>query len=1593
MGSDAHVGLTINESTGLIPRFMADLFAALGSNNNNSNDPNNNPSTPQYLVQASFLEVYGEDVHDLLVPSRPSLPLREDANGGVVCQGLTQRHVSTAAQALEVLQQGTWNRTTASTWMNVSSSRSHAVFTVHLTTSTNGGSSSTSSRFTFVDLAGSERMKKTGAEGERAREGIKINEGLLALGNVINALAFQKAHIPYRQSKLTRLLQDALGGNSQTVFLACVSPSDTNASETLSTLHYANRARDIQNAPTRNRDDDPRAAENQRLVKLNQLLERELVALKFFPGGVDQHGGREWQEKQTDIDQYLANLYAEAEREGTAQGAAAPPALFGPAAQVLLHSTAAASHTSMKVELVSFDDPSKGPEHDLNKSVLDPDLAHLNPDEDLAILDQLLELQQRDQEFDANQKKELAEVEGELAEQQQLLHKLRNSLHTYHELKAKYELVMVELQQLEKEKAHLAEQLVTASADPSKGCSKSIQKELERVEQSLARARNETRKHRELYRKAEQEAKKCGALERTVAELKSSRAKLQRQQRLAAAQHRETTEAKTREILSLKKKERTAVQQVSKLQQEIAVHKRNLGKRQEYCHKLAGKLKQTEGHLVKLLALRRRRTSVFASGSTSRESQHAAVTNAASVVAPQEVASFQYLVDQFVATQVEQAQLKAHYEERVNDYSQAMRDLVAVVKSLEERDNEDAPSSSSASLDAEQSVQELELKVELLGDDLQALRDRMDDRSDVDVAGENAINEMDSDLRLLLEDKDAAVLQCIVKELIDSLIDSQLRSYQLERSQKRTESVRQGLEDEVESLTNQLDGVSKELRRYKDEAPQSLVSEQAIQELQVDKARLLENLQHVQQAMSSLQQSNEDASKIQRLLESDLLDAREALAVHLATERHQSLGPQASNQVLCEMQVIWKELGVSAAPREQVRREIESSLEDTCARKLRDAHELRAKTLSDIESVRAEIEFIQGQLGVQRAYPNPSAPLLDQLDELRKLRESLEPSFSSATAKAESIVQHAYDIASILDLPTSDLPLDLRRLGERGTSPGSLCDDFLQSCERHLSALRLKKSELLAKNAVLMRETNNLIVEMNLRSEQILPLVVQSQQNRQLVQPIWWDDSLASTVAAALSLPGGVARIAPAFSQHLRFISSCLESVAQGRRSLSNSLQDLIERSQKTLLATVEGEEVDASEAYATFHDALFRLPALSKERIHACVVEVGALLAGVEAMTQSEIEALTVVWEAMEVSTSDRGRFWDDVEGSVKAKEADPVGPFDNVLQACRLDCEEWVLAAIRDSTNAYRQLEARLLKLERIHGEVERLRGRQDAKSSIISLDLEVRMLSAQLSEFEDKKCNKERLLTKKSNSSHLLKEERFRKQMQQKFSSKLEHLANLLNTWRSEVGYEVDPNLLSEEVRFLLKNSDDPSALVEKRTEFMHLRTVKPSKRPPLAVAGSSTLKTSQKGLSEVDKLRFLTAGATSPSPPAPALKRSASSDGARHAKKRKTDASTISSPATGVGPRTASLRATAAMPSRPGKLPPFGACNPPLLSSRPLSPLAAPAKRPTLQPFGRVLDEAASPQHRPNERSIWASPHGDDGHNNKTRDEENRGGKRD
>ncbi|NXV11852.1 KI18A protein, partial [Cepphus grylle] len=204
-------------------------------------------------VAVSYLEIYNEQIRDLLVNSGP-LAVREDTQKGVVVQGLTLHQPKSAEEILQMLDYGNKNRTQHPTDVNASSSRSHAVFQIYLRQQDKTASINQNVRIakmSLIDLAGSERASATNAKGARFREGTNINRSLLALGNVINALANPKSknqHIPYRNSKLTRLLKDSLGGNCRTIMIAAVSPSSMFYDDTYNTLKYANRAKDIKSS-------------------------------------------------------------------------------------------------------------------------------------------------------------------------------------------------------------------------------------------------------------------------------------------------------------------------------------------------------------------------------------------------------------------------------------------------------------------------------------------------------------------------------------------------------------------------------------------------------------------------------------------------------------------------------------------------------------------------------------------------------------------------------------------------------------------------------------------------------------------------------------------------------------------------------------------------------------------------------------------------------------------------------------------------------------------------------------------------------------------------------------------------------------------------------------------------------------------------------------------------------------------------------------------------------------------------------------------------------------------------------------------------
>ncbi|XP_012285273.1 kinesin-like protein Klp61F [Orussus abietinus] len=262
-------------SAGIIPRSLSQLFDELRI-----------LDAQEYSVRVSFLELYNEELFDLLSPNDDASKIRlyEDASkkGAIIIHGLEEVTVHDKIEVYKILEKGSEKRQTAATLMNAQSSRSHTVFsiTVHIKENTvDGEELLKTGKLNLVDLAGSENVGRSGAVDRRAREAGNINQSLLTLGRVITALVERAPHIPYRESKLTRLLQESLGGRTKTSIIATISPAIMNLEETLSTLDYAYRAKHITNRPEINQKLSKKALLKEYTEEIERLR-RDLLATR-----------------------------------------------------------------------------------------------------------------------------------------------------------------------------------------------------------------------------------------------------------------------------------------------------------------------------------------------------------------------------------------------------------------------------------------------------------------------------------------------------------------------------------------------------------------------------------------------------------------------------------------------------------------------------------------------------------------------------------------------------------------------------------------------------------------------------------------------------------------------------------------------------------------------------------------------------------------------------------------------------------------------------------------------------------------------------------------------------------------------------------------------------------------------------------------------------------------------------------------------------------------------------------------------------------------------------------------------------------------
>ncbi|XP_036280688.1 kinesin-like protein KIF3A isoform X3 [Pipistrellus kuhlii] len=283
----------VPELRGIIPNSFAHIFGHIAKAEGDT----------RFLVRVSYLEIYNEEVRDLLGKDQTQrLEVKERPDVGVYIKDLSAYVVNNADDMDRIMTLGHKNRSVGATNMNEHSSRSHAIFTITIECSEKGVDGNIHVRMGklhLVDLAGSERQAKTGATGQRLKEATKINLSLSTLGNVISALVDGKStHVPYRNSKLTRLLQDSLGGNSKTMMCANIGPADYNYDETISTLRYANRAKNIKNKARIN--EDPKDALLRQFQKEIEELKKKLEEGEEISGS-DISGSEEDDDEEGEV--------------------------------------------------------------------------------------------------------------------------------------------------------------------------------------------------------------------------------------------------------------------------------------------------------------------------------------------------------------------------------------------------------------------------------------------------------------------------------------------------------------------------------------------------------------------------------------------------------------------------------------------------------------------------------------------------------------------------------------------------------------------------------------------------------------------------------------------------------------------------------------------------------------------------------------------------------------------------------------------------------------------------------------------------------------------------------------------------------------------------------------------------------------------------------------------------------------------------------------------------------------------------------------------------------------------------------------------
>uniref|UniRef100_A0A182M2Q0 Kinesin motor domain-containing protein n=1 Tax=Anopheles culicifacies TaxID=139723 RepID=A0A182M2Q0_9DIPT len=645
MGTDFTGEMSPN--IGVIPRAIIDIFRMIGDDSEGAPCANKNTH-----ITCSFIEVYQDNVYDLLEDKsgteRQAIEIREAVGGDIILQGLTEIEAATEQSAFNCLVRGSTSRVVRATAMNNVSSRSHAIFTLTIQqTSRDDPSKVTRSKFHLVDLAGSERSKKTATTGDRFKEGVEINKCLLALGNVITALGTNsgsgKMHIPYRSSKLTRLLQDSLGGNSYTLMIACVSPADYNLSETYSTLRYAYRVCKIKNKPIVNQD--PQQARIKELEATVQDLRLHILSLKNGHNGADTQNSEYSTEtvKRLTFTRGMSEIDIRSPRKGDS---GQPPASFADICvlqnqnhrlekqlQLTLHELGSHELRAVTAEKLLEDieqvlakyagngtDGNNAPEtvgegemrseictllSKYKDEVFAQGLSSITTPQDINRPPESEEIERKSKYHTQEQMRiheELSQLKRELALKEELHRKCTDNNSVVHILTSKRERELTDhLRKYEEQIRGMEEQLTelnallenTKAGEKRSKLAEERRRKVQQLESELAVLRQKSLRQAKMLKLNEKDAQRIAGLSSEIQQMKVTRVKLLKALRTESDNFRQWRLNREKEIIQLKAKDRKREVQLKKLESTYTLQKHIMQRKMDETIMVNKRLKAT----------------------------------------------------------------------------------------------------------------------------------------------------------------------------------------------------------------------------------------------------------------------------------------------------------------------------------------------------------------------------------------------------------------------------------------------------------------------------------------------------------------------------------------------------------------------------------------------------------------------------------------------------------------------------------------------------------------------------------------------------------------------------------------------------------------------------------------------------------------------------------------------------------------------------------------------------------------------------------------------------------------------------------------